>query len=399
MIKSNYIEIVVLFIVLFSLLFLRAFKIGPFSISSYVTVILMIFSINKHKKFTSEKGFDIYLLYMSVLVISSFFNGDFYHGKFWQNILVYHLPGIAFFLFSSIYINSLNKIKYCIYILVCCYLFNAIISFSQFFKVDVAWQIGQIINPNLLNHVNERQDLYDSYVGHSLVGGITGFSVTNGYYIATFSSILLAFVVSKLRSLSKKIGLLLVSGIIIFLFYVVQQRMALILCSAVIVYYLLIYNKRMIMPLFLVSVFVISFYDFSFISLDSLGRLSFESDNSDRHALFDIFFKFLNSDYVLFGGINHHEYSFQHNTFTSAWYDGGFFSFIVYVILYSYITLNSIRKISEKNIMVSTFAISSIVYTLYSQTHSNGVQNGAIFFWVSYSLMIASHSVMKKINY
>lgn len=397
LLNSKKSEIIVLSGVIFSLLFLRAFKIGPFSISSYISVILMIFSFYKYMRIKREKGFYIYICYLAVLVFSSLFNGDFLYDKFWQNILVYHLPGIAFFLFSSIYINNQSKIKKCVNILIVCYLFNAIVSFGQFFKVDLAWHIGQTINSNLLTHTNERQDLYDSYVGHSLIGGITGFSVTNGYYIATFSSVFLAFVVSEL-GINKKLGLGVSSFMIISLFYVIQQRMAFILCTVVIIYYLFTYNRRIILPSLLCTFFLLVFYDLSFVSSENLGRLNMSSDNNDRYVLLDMFFGFLDSSESFWGGINHHKQSFQHNTFLSAWYDGGFFSFVIYVILYGYVTLSALKKINKENIMLSAFAISTLMFNLYSQTHSNGVQNGAIYFWIPYSLMIVSHSVMINEN-
>ena len=68
------------------------------------------------------------------------------------------------------------------------------------------------------------------------------------------------------------------------------------------------------------------------------------------------------------------------------------------MILYGYVTLSALKKINKENIMLSAFAISTLMFNLYSQTHSNGVQNGAIYFWIPYSLMIVSHSVMINEN-
>ena len=136
-----------------------------------------------------------------------------------------------------------------------------------------------------------------------------------------------------------------------------------------------------------------------------MGRLSTDTNNDSRIMLFKDFFDFITKGSWLFGGAKEYyeKYgSFQHNTFLSAWVGGGIFSFVTFVILYFKLilgNLNTILLLKDQRFFYPftlCFAVAAIIFLLYSNTHSAGVQSGSPMFWVVYTMMYISYTLEKR---
>ena len=241
-------------------------------------------------------------------------------------------------------------------------------------------------------------------MGLSLVAGAFGFVVTNGYFLATYLSVLTYRINRQgLLNTFTALFLLLLGGSVIF---ITQQRMAFLSFVLVSCYIFLYGMKRKYrIPLMLIAVMVLLYYGISNIEM---GRLNTDTNNDTRIRLFEDFFDFIGKGSWLFGGAVEFRDTYgkaQHNTFLSAWVLGGIFTFVVFVILYFKILIGNMKTIfshkSRRFLYPFTlcFAVASIIFLLYSVTHSAGVQSGSPMFWVVYSMMCISYTLEKENDY
>lgn len=396
------------FILNFSMLCGGNFQaLGPFSLRHLSMFFLIGVAVLKRSKVNNKKCFlPLYIIYIFVYTICNLINGEYITHSFLQSLYTYHLPCIAVAVGLPALIRNIQDIKLYVYSLIALYAFDSILSVFQYMNSGFAWLIATMIS-NSAEEGMERTEMYtnayDGVLGFSLVAGAFGFVVTNGYFLATYLSVLTYRINKKgLFNVTSAFLLLVVGGCVIF---VTQQRMAFlsfVLVSCYIIWYGM--GRKFRIPLIVLGGIFLTYYGISNIEM---GRLTSNTNNDTRMRLFDEFFDFLMKGSSLFGGAVGYLNTYgkaQHNTFLSAWVLGGIFTFVVYVLLYFKLLKESIINVfslkSERFDYPFTlcFAIASIIFLLYSITHSSGVQTGSPMFWVVYVMMCLSHNIERKEN-
>ena len=339
------------------------------------------------------------MFYLGFYLLANVFNGEFYSFGFAQSFFTYHLPCLSMIMALPLLIKTEKDIRTITIVITILYLFNAIVTVFQYSGSPIAWAIGNSISEMSEEHYEVAEKLINSGKGllyNAVITGITGFVVSNGYFCATY----LPVVTKELYGKFNKEWILPVA-IFVFSFitiFYIQQRTSFYLAIVYLVFFL-IARSKMSMTFFLIFLFV-SYGIYGGIGdSQDIGRLSLSDNLENRVLLFDHFFAFLDSEYMFWGGLEAYMRNFgmvQHNTLLASWVYGGFLSFIVYFILYFQLFFNLAKKVL-KNIKYShlhvnsiAFGCAGIIYLLFSLSHSDGVHNGSVMFWLVYLLFMAS---------
>lgn len=391
----EYIQYTLLIYILF---FGSQIHIGPLSLRNILSLLVLAYIVLKNKHVYIDKPIFIYILFLIVYLICNVINGDFFTVDFLRSFLGNHLVSLLSIWIIMILVNSKEQLIKIIKIITAIYLFNIVLSIFQFYNNGWAWMLAAALSDHAINHVNNSLAFIDSgesALNRSIVMGITGFVVTNGYFISVFCSVA-AYKIwdSKIKNILLGILLLLMA---LYGAYVTQQRMALL--SVLLIIFVITNLKLKWKSVFFYIVLIFFFISYlSEMDVD-LGRLSSETDNSDRLNLFSSFGSFIDSpSLVLFGGLTqylqHYGGIVQHNVILGSWVIGGILSMlliIVLLLLTSFDSLKILIRYSKKaNYYPIIFAISCLSFNLYSMTHSMGLHTGEPFFWLSYALMIKS---------
>lgn len=379
---------------------------GPFSLRHLSMFALIAFAFIKKPNISmKELSLPSYLFFIGIYAFCNLVNGEFGSEYFVRSLYTYHGPCIALIIGLPAIVKNKEHVKLFVWALIGLYLFDVVLSVLQFMNSSVAWTIALAINKTAEEGM-ENAEMYTNaaggLIGYSVIAGIFGFVVTNGYFLATY----LPVVTNKINSRKTKdviiaCILLLVCALAIFLS---QQRMAF-LSLAIYVLYFMYYgmNRRARIPIFVILLFIsLAFIDFSSIDM---GRLTTSHDDSDRMRLFSDFSTFIGTKDCLFGGAVHYLQTYgqaQHNTFLSAWVLGGVPTFVTYLFFYFsllkkciFTTLN-LHPFRYEYPLAICFAISSAIFLIYSITHSAGVQSGSPLFWVVYVMMVISYKYEKE---
>lgn len=399
---------VVFALIVFSLVFggTGTLRLGPFSLRHICAFVLFLYVCIwiGRKKIVFSPVLKFYLIYLSVYTVANILNGEFFSHHFAQSIYTYHLPCVLIVLTFPLMIKNGMDLSVMTKAIICLYIFNAVITIMQYKGISVAWEIGRSIaditeeRVEALDYINSDSS---SLFGYALASGMIGFSVTNGYIIASYFPLLSKGLYSN-NVYKWFFGLMLITVAIIAA-YTVQQRTAFFL---ILLYVAFLALTRSSTLLFVVAILLPVVYlfvgDVSF-NLENLGRLhDIASGLGTRRVLLSNFESFLNSEYVLFGGYDGYTQHFglaQHNALLSAWVLGGFFNFVCFGFFYAYllfIIISTVRKAlkeSTSHVFTIVYGASSFIYLLYSLTHSDGVQNGSPMFWIVFMLFLVSTKI------
>lgn len=381
---------------------------GPFSMRHLCMGVLFGVAIFLRKKTKMGKTvLPIYIRFLIVYVICNLLNGEFATLSFLQSLYSYHLPCIALAVGLPALVKNIRHIELFVWSLIALYALDSLLTVLQYYNSGFAWLVATMINSQSeegMVRAESYTNAYGGVMGLSLVAGAFGFVVTNGYFLATYLSVLTYRINRQgLLNTFTALFLLLLGGSVIF---ITQQRMAFlsfVLVSCYIFWYGM--KRKYRIPLMLIAVMVLLYYGISNIEM---GRLNTDTNNDTRIRLFEDFFDFIGKGSWLFGGAVEYRDTYgkaQHNTFLSAWVLGGIFTFVVFVILYLKILIGNMKTIfshkSRRFLYPFTlcFAVASIIFLLYSVTHSAGVQSGSPMFWVVYSMMCISYTLEKENDY
>lgn len=379
--------------------------IGPFSLRHVSTIILLGLAVVLKKRIHIHNwAFPLYLLYICVAIICCVVNGDFLTHAFWQSLYTYHLPCIAIALGLPFLVKDLDHVKLFVWSLIALYVINSIISFFQYTNSELAWAIATRLSGSAEEGA-EKAIMYsesaDNLLGYSVVTGLFGFVVTNGYFLATYIPIITHRMYDK-KMINKivSIAFLIFGGIAIF---ITQQRMAFL--SFILYVGFFLWNgvdRKWLLPTIFIGAIVFSYYGISNIEM---GRLTSDTNYDTRIQLVDYFFDFLGSGYWAFGGGEAYMKLYdrpQHNTFLSAWVGGGVFSFLVFSFLYFSLFRDCMSKILNLKKRrfnypyTLSFSVASLIFLFYSLTHSAGVNSGSPMFWIVYTMMCISYPLEKN---
>lgn len=275
------------------------------------------------------------------------------------------------------------------------YLLNCILTIGQFFSFPPSWEIGQMANEGLTRELENNADIFEydeGLLGRTITAGFTGFVVTNGYFTTCYLSI--AHQVSKVHS--KYVLFPITTIVAMAVTYMNQERAAMLLVLLYFLFYVFMYYKPSKLFLLFGGLLLLFFYcqDAIFNSME-MGRLM-EFSDSTRGKLWMDFKQFLSTDQLYFGGLYNYISVYevnQHNCLLAAWTMGGIFTFLSFCLLYfsalqelTCLVIN--RNFAKTNLIAFSLATSCVLYLLYSLTHSSGLQNDGVMFWLPYTLLL-----------
>lgn len=387
--------------ILFSILFLGSIGLAPgISIRNIVLVLLSIYVLFNIKDVTVGWSEKLYFIYIAVLIFCNILNGQVFEFHFIQNIVSYHFACVVLILFFSLLIKENSDLSFITYLMIMFYLINFVLTCLQYYNLLIGWDIAIFLHPASVEKLSNVEMLND-LKGISVVPGILGFSVTNGYFIASFLPVASYMMLNG--GIRRYVGLFLLLIGLVGLF-MVQQRSAFVLG---VVYSIVAttYSFRKefyIFPIFFIILMLIV------LNWDSLGRESFDMGrlviddytlSDDRLNVLNLFEVYMLEDNFLLGG-ERREYwliTLGHNTIFSALLKGGVITMLVYVIIFLVIVFSCMCTISlsvkRRKILAFVYGFSCCIYIGVSFTHSSGIQSGAIMFWLSYVLMKKSYFI------
>ncbi len=374
---------------------------GPFSLRHLCMFFLFGIAVLTRKKTRIyDKVWQVYLVYLAVYVICNVINGEIVLHSFSQSLFTYHIPCLAIILGLPALVKDINQVKLFVWAFIALYAIDSFLSYFQYINSSFAWAIAYMISSQAEEGMETSEMLAgnDNMFGYSVVAGVFGFVVTNGYFLSTYLPTITYGLNQK--GLLKKLvfgSFLALGGVAIF---ITQQRMAFLSLLLFLCYLIWFEMRREIrVPLIIAAVLVLSYYGLNNIDL---GRISLDHDDSARIQLLKDFTSFLESPSSLFGGAEEYLKMYgrsQHNSFLSSWVGGGFFTFVVYIFLFfklvscSVVKILKLNKMRDSFLFTISFAVSMGIFLLYSLTHSSGVQSGSPMFWFAYSMMCISYTI------
>lgn len=387
---------------------------GPLSarhIAMLVLFLLYFISRSSGKVYRiSPSHLKLYVCFLIVYALCNILNGEFLTGKFLQSFYTYHIPCIAMILGLQSMIKDKKDLDIMVKCIVSIFIINLLVSYLQFQNNSIAWVVASQISSSAEEGIEAAEmynNAYGSIFGYSIVMGLFGFVVTNGYFIASYLPVATNSLQKNKINFVAGLCILLIT---IYIGYVVQQRMAFLMILLYIFYLITIRTKNTVNLLIVGIILLIVFLSqSSFFETLDMGRLTTNQNNDTRIGIYHDFWDYISSGDSFFGGqVAYHEkyHKYQHNTFTASYVAGGFFTFIVYCLLYFKLLQSSFkvmwqrRKDSLTSAYTISFALSSIFFLLYSITHTAGVHSGSPMFWLAYSLMFyAIEFENNKYNY
>ena len=393
---------IVIYICIFSILFLGSINIGPISIRNLCIIGLVVYLTINFKTVSLDLCGKLYTIYLATLLICSIISGLVYDIVFYKNFLTNHISSLILLLTIPMIIKSIDDIKTIFGFIISLQLINCLVSILQFYNIPMGWHLGLAINPGAISYLMDAEYYLadaDKLLSRSIVFGITSFVVANGYYLATFLPIASNNLLRNDVNFKGKIIsliMLALSGITIFM---VQQRMAffLLICFLILVLFIQM-RKSLLYKLIFTIIFIViaGLYSGSFDY--DLGRLTVDDLHSDsRMSQITNFLTFLNSDGFIWGtDLNDKAllYSLGHNTLMDALRRGGFISFLLYLPLFIMVVYKcsciSINAFKINAHYTFTLSIACLLFIAYSFTHSTGLQSGAVLFWFIYALLISA---------
>lgn len=386
------------FTFLLSITLLGSVEVGPLSIRVYSTVAMiaiLLYNRMKNKEsyvFIEHSMLKIYIIFVIIMGVTQFINGDIYEYQYFKRLLAYHLVCVVTFLSIEYFVNSSKDLKRTIILLSIVLLFNNVITILQFTGNYLGWQIGMLFGD--INNFYDVADTHNSLIGYSNTPGIYNHVVLNAFVIAVISPLTLCLVDNSNKIIIRLFGL--VSFVIAFLAcFMTQQRAAFYLFLLCIVVYIFIEIKKYPIIIFVSSLLLMLFVDnINFGNID-IGRLSNTTDDS-RSYLYRNAFAFI-SDHPLWGG----PMLFQkiagkssHNVVLDSWICAGFMGFIIMMMLlcktlcYSVKTFFEGIRIKGQNRYMVFCAIAVINAMVYGFTHNTSYLTGDVIIFIVLALML-----------
>ena len=393
---KNLIKFFFYVLTVFSFLFMTSNKvIGPLCMRHIVALCLFIYSCFYIKKFRFDRIETLFFAYLFVYIICNIVNGEFFLTTFFTNFLSYHFSSIVLILSIPIIVKSKRDLNLFVGAIAISYFSNCILTIGQFFSFPPSWEIGQMVNDGLTRELENNADIFEydgGLLGRTITAGFTGFVVTNGYFTTCY----LPIAHQVLKAHSKYVFFPILIIVALAVTFINQERAAMLLVLLYFLFYVFMYYKPSKLFLLFGGLLLLFFYcqDAIFNSME-MGRLM-EFSDSTRGKLWRDFRQFLYTDQLYFGGLDNYISVYkvnQHNCLLAAWTIGGIFTFLSFCVLYFYALYELARMLFnwdfiKSNIIFFSLATSCGLYLLYSLTHSSGLQNDGVMFWLPYTLLL-----------
>lgn len=393
-------------LVVSSYIFLGGFHVGPLSLRLLVSYGLLGYTLWRGwTEYGPTKGIKMYFVYLAFYVFISIINLTAFRLSFTKDLIAVHFVCLTAIIAFPRFFKTEASIRGAYIVLVLIFLFNAFVTYLQFNNSPLGWSLGMSINPTQLEDLEAMQTYMETEdeFQESILMGIMGNPVNNGYFVATLLPIVTCFIWSKFGLKTIWTSVLFVIGV--FCIYMIQQRMALVVTAIYIVTILVLILKKknfFSIVFFIIVAFVIVELSQSF-DVSGVGRLGTVNEGEYRTWTFSVLNDFLGDPrQVLLGyrRVNPEVDIFVfrtmgHNTFLDALRRGGIFLLLVYIVLFFRLCreLVGIIRFSRrvKDYRTLGMALGCLCFLLYSQTHSTGVQSGSILFWTLFMLTVQSY--------
>lgn len=389
-----------------SILLFGSLYLGPLSLRNYFSLGLLIYGTVNLRYLKFNKVELLYFLYLLVLIICTALRGQLHDIEFYKNFLTFHVTSIGIIIGIPFLVNTPDKLSIASKTLACVYIANLAISIMQFMQIPIAWNIAGSINISAQERIDQSSAIMtnEDLIGASVIQGLFAFVVTNGYIIASY----LPLAIQRLFSKKSRLSLydLIIISLAVIAAFLIQQRMCFYVTILFVVILMFVKSgsvAKIFLPLILgiVAPFILD-------SIDTLdfGRLT-NTNDPFREKTFVVLEQVLASDEWILGCDLNDVYKtlvIGHNSILDSLRRGGIFTLITYIIFLSvtiYTLIGKIRKMYKaNNYHACAYAVCSLLFIVYSMTHSMGIQSGAPFFWIPYALMIASEQMyaVKKSN-
>lgn len=388
----------------YSILFLGSWSIvGPLSVRNAAVILLLFIAFLKKEKVEYPAPVKLYFGWLIIYFIANIMSGCASDGQFIKYFITYHITCVVIIYSLPRIIKTQRDALYIIIAISIAYLVNGVLSILQFNNNPVAWGAAMFISPLAESAeyvIDNYGDSQNGFLGRSLIPGINGFVVANGYFICSMLPIV-TYKIWNFKQLTfiGKIMIAVFFAIAFYSVFCIQQRMALLMIGFYTVFILLVAlpQKYRYISVLLCLVALVYSSSLSF-SDDEIGRLA---EKSSKERVFDILVleEFCSDPLrLLFGYDNsvtaigeHFYFTMGHVTIWDALRRGGVVCFFLYIyLIYKFITHCYIRikrsLVSNSNYAIA-FALAALIYIIYSFTHSSGISSGAILVWISFSLM------------
>lgn len=389
---NNTLKYIFLTFVFFSLFFLGSFHLGYLTMRNVATILLFIVALFMPRSNVKLDGvIKTFIVYLVVLFFCNLINGEIISERFIHIAFAFLFPSAVSLFALPKFLRDKKDFLFVIGFVVILYIFNALVSYGQYANNRFAWLISSAIG-------YETPEKTGRFFLGSFIPGLTGDIVNNGYFLATFVPIAAMGILMK-KKVWNIVGYftLLFSG---FCMYVVQQRMAFLCLALFVVFLALVKRDRVLVFSAVVVLFYVGFQGNPLDSINT-GRLD-QTEDEGRMRLFEYFIEYVQSPDSFFGGINAYVKKYetvQHNSFTSAFVLGGVPTFIVFVVMFFKIVYNLFKTAissMRSDPIPCSLAVSCLIYVAYGMTHSSGLQNDGLFFWISYAILISYNKYIKK---
>ena len=407
----NIAQIIFVGIIVFSLMFLRSWHIvGPISARNVSAIIILILAIHKKPIYALSNNVKLYFIWVGVYILLCFIGDSLFSPVVYKNLVGYHLISIIIIFSVPRLIKNYSQLKCILIWLIIFYLFNCFITWLQYNNNPVGWFIGNYISPfNETKYEKiENMSQVDNFLSMSVCGGINGFVVTNGQFVAGFLPI--ASVLLWLRDKKSIILGLCFSIIAIYTAFCIQQRMAFLIC-AIYCFILFVYRARLSGKtlIFLAILLIICVYpELLSFDTDSLGRLFSTDDNIRSNTLLYVEQYVSRLDNIFIGNpvppLEHDPVTLAmcHNCILDSFRRAGILGLILFVFLFLALIKECFKSFitatKNNDAYTTVFSLSCLFFLLYSLTHSSNVTSGDVFTWISYAFMLLSSNLFYRNN-
>lgn len=370
---------------------------GPFSLRIYMTVI-MLFSLLFLKQPAKERLYkvrtdyiSIFLVCITMLGIALLLNDGLIVFGFLNRCLAYYLVCIVAYFAVDRYVKNEGHFDKIVFVLSLIVLFDTVVTILQYQNNPIGWSLGAIFSD--VEEFATYLDEHDSFLGVSKLPGIFGHPVSNGFFLAVATPMLLTGIEkkNKLKALFY-IGIIALSLLaLIFL----QQRAAFFLVLMFVAYHFLktiVKNPfRFIVPVGIIVILILYVIPSGGGDVE-LGRLS-TSDNSSRTRVWRRAFQVILEN-PLFGNPARYyqaaEYS-AHNMLIDSLIDSGIFGFIPLSILVIKTVKDSAKiTLKNNNLYARVFSYCVLISMAMGLFHNTSYLTGDVIIFITLALMFKS---------
>lgn len=392
-------------IFLVSVLICGSIRIGPLSLRVYMTILMLMYLIIS-KRPIGEKKYKVptnyiylFLICIGTLGIALLINGGLDEYAYWERCLAYYLVCVvAYFAVDYSVINKI-RIDKIVFVMSLIVLLDAVVTTLQYQNNPLGWSIGSIFSN--MDEFAYYLDEHLSYEGVSKLPGIIGRPVTNGFFLAVTTPMLLIGIgqkksKKKIFDYIREIFYILTIMLALLAMFYLQQRAAFFLVLVVIAFHFLNsfvgHPVKFMLPIaiiILVALFVMP----SNIGETELGRLS-DMDNSSRTGLWSSAVNvFL--DNPIFGNIIEYKQAVDktaHNFLLDSLIDSGLFGFIPMLYLFIKTLIDAFRiLLKSNNYYPRVFAYSVLVSMGMGMFHNTSYLTGDVIIFISLALMFKAN--------